>query len=205
MHSTPPLRLAALVLAAPWALAHAPPALAQNGSHHYFGLAAGQGRAKFDEESLAARALSPGVTATVLERDERDRAYRVFMGWQWNRYLGAEAGYFDLGRTGFNAITVPPRERRARATCAHQHHDGESGVPFRPRAGSDAPSLGPARNPDAGAACPGGARGSTPACGAADADSDCRAEGAGHRGPDRGDAAASRRVARGLHVLARQP
>ena len=107
MNPTPPLRLAALALSAPLALALAAPAVAQDNSYYYFGLGAGQGRAKFDEESLAARALSPGVTATVLERDERDRAYRAFMGWQWNRYLGAEAGYFDLGRTGFNASTVP--------------------------------------------------------------------------------------------------
>jgi OOP family OmpA-OmpF porin len=107
MNPTPPLRLAAFAFAAPLALALALPARAQDDSHYYFGLGAGQGRAKFDEESLAARALSPGVMATVLERDERDRAYRVFFGWQWNRYFGAEAGYFDLGRTGFNASTLP--------------------------------------------------------------------------------------------------
>ncbi len=107
MNPNPPLRLAALALAAPLALTYAPLAVAQDNSYYYFGLGAGQGRAKFDEESLSARALTPGVTATVLERDERDRAYRLFVGWQWNRYLATEAGYFDLGRTGFNASTVP--------------------------------------------------------------------------------------------------
>jgi OOP family OmpA-OmpF porin len=110
MNPNPPLRLAALALAAPLGLALVPPAAAQDDSYYYFGLGAGQGRAKFDEESLAARALSPGINATVLERDERDRAYRAFFGWQWNRYLGAEAGYFDLGRTGFNASTLTPGE-----------------------------------------------------------------------------------------------
>lgn len=107
MNPTPSLRLAALALAAPLALATASPAVAQDDGYYYFGLGAGQGRAKFDEDSLASRALAPGIAATVLERDERDRAYRAFVGWQWNRYLGAEAGYFDLGRTGFNARTVP--------------------------------------------------------------------------------------------------
>jgi OOP family OmpA-OmpF porin len=107
MNPNPHLRLAALALFAPLSLGVAPHAVAQDNSDYYFGLGAGQGRAKLDEESLAARALSPGVTATVLDRDERDRAYRAFIGWQWNRFLGAEAGYFDLGRTSFNASTVP--------------------------------------------------------------------------------------------------
>jgi OmpA-OmpF porin, OOP family len=83
------------------------PAQAQDGSHYYFGLSAGQGRYKFDEASIAARALNPGISATVLETDERANAYKAFLGWQWNRYLGAEVGYFDLGRSSFGASTVP--------------------------------------------------------------------------------------------------
>ncbi len=102
-----PLRLAALALAGPFGLALSLPVAAQDDSYYYFGLGAGQGRYKLDEESLAARALSPGVTATVLERDERDRAYKAFVGWQWNRYLATEGGYFDLGRSSFNASTLP--------------------------------------------------------------------------------------------------
>lgn len=83
------------------------PVQAQDNSHYYFGLSAGQGRYKFDEASIAARALTPGISATVLETDERADAYKVFLGWQWNRYLGAEVGYFDLGRSSFGASTVP--------------------------------------------------------------------------------------------------
>lgn len=110
MNPNPSLRLAALALAAPLGLSLAPPAVAQGDSYAYFGLGAGEGRHKFDEQSLASRALAPGIAATVLEHDERDRAYRAFFGWQWNRFLGAEAGYFDLGRTGFNASTLTPGE-----------------------------------------------------------------------------------------------
>lgn len=107
MNSLHPLRLAALALAGPLGLAASMPVLAQADSYSYFGLSAGQARHRLDEESLAVRALSPGVTPTIENRDERAKAYKLFYGWQWNRYLGAEAGYFDLGRSSFNASTVP--------------------------------------------------------------------------------------------------
>jgi len=98
---------AALAAASPFGLLVSLPAQAQDNSFYYFGLSAGQGRYKFDEASIAARALSPGFTATVLETDERADAYKVFLGRQWNRYLGMEIGYFDLGRASFGAITDP--------------------------------------------------------------------------------------------------
>jgi len=107
MNSLHPLRLAALALAGPLGLAASMPVLAQDDSYSYFGLSAGQARHRLDEESLAVRALSPGVTPTIQNRDERAKAYKLFYGWQWNRYFGAEAGYFDLGRSSFNATTVP--------------------------------------------------------------------------------------------------
>lgn len=107
MNSIHPLRLAALALAGPLGLAASLPVVAQDNSYSYFGLSAGQARHKLDEESLSTRALSPGIATIIEQREERANAYKLFYGWQWNRYLGAEAGYFDLGRSSFNARTVP--------------------------------------------------------------------------------------------------
>ncbi|MEY3252510.1 MAG: hypothetical protein RL227_1483, partial [Pseudomonadota bacterium] len=107
MNTLHPLRLATLALVGPLGLAASMPVAAQDDSYSYFGLSAGQARHKLDEESLSNRALSPGVTPFIDQRDERANAYKLFYGWQWNRYLGAEAGYFDLGRSSFNARTVP--------------------------------------------------------------------------------------------------
>ncbi len=75
--------------------------------HYYFGLSAGQSRGKFDEEGIAARMIGPLNTATIAQRDERDTGYKVFLGYQFNRMIAIEGGYFTLGRFGFNANTVP--------------------------------------------------------------------------------------------------
>lgn len=98
------LALAALATLGPLAAA---PALAQSENYFYGGISAGQSRAKLDESRLAAGVLAPGITATTQARDERDNTYRIFGGYQFNRYFGLEAGYFDLGRSSFTASTVP--------------------------------------------------------------------------------------------------
>jgi OOP family OmpA-OmpF porin len=104
-HTRRPIALAALAALGTWAAA---PALAQSENYFYGGISAGQSRAKIDENRVAATVLGAGVAATVTERDERDKAYKIFGGYQFNRYFGLEAGYFDLGRSSFRATTVPP-------------------------------------------------------------------------------------------------
>jgi len=81
--------------------------ITRDDGHYYFGLSAGQSRGKFDEEGIAARMVGPLNTATIAQRDERDTGYKVFLGYQFNRMLALEGGYFTLGRFGFNANTVP--------------------------------------------------------------------------------------------------
>lgn len=98
------LALAALAALGPLAAA---PALAQSENYFFGGISAGQSRAKIDENRVAATVLGSGVSATIQARDERDRTYKIFGGYQFNRYFGVEAGYFDLGRSTFNASTVP--------------------------------------------------------------------------------------------------
>jgi OmpA-OmpF porin, OOP family len=104
MNSTHALRLIALAGLGPLLAA---PAIAQEGGYFYGGLSAGQSRSKVDENRLAESVLGAGTTATIIERDERDTAYRLFGGYQLNRYIGFEAGFFDLGKASFRATTTP--------------------------------------------------------------------------------------------------
>jgi OmpA-OmpF porin, OOP family len=100
-------RLALAATACLGTLATTAPALAQSESYYYGGLSYGQSRARIDENRVAATVLGSGVNTTILNRAERDRTAKVFGGYQFNRYVGIEAGYFDLGRSTFNATTVP--------------------------------------------------------------------------------------------------
>ena len=82
------------------------PALAQE-SYTYFGLSAGQSRAKIDDTGLAQALPGTGLRVTSISRDEKDTAYKIFGGYQFNRAMALELGYFNLGKFGFGVNTVP--------------------------------------------------------------------------------------------------
>lgn len=73
-------------------------------SYFYGGLSLGQSRAKIDAERLNNNFL-PGGTTTSL--DESGFGYKLFGGYQFNRYVALEGGYFNLGKFGFTSTTVP--------------------------------------------------------------------------------------------------
>lgn len=82
------------------------PASAQD-SYYYGGIKAGEAHGKFDVDRISSSLLGSTPRATTLGRDDKDTTYGAFMGYQMNRYLGVEAGFFSLGRFGYNASTVP--------------------------------------------------------------------------------------------------
>jgi OOP family OmpA-OmpF porin len=84
----------------------ASPAFAQD-SYNYFGLGVGQARARVDDQRIAERLAGTGLTTNAIAHDERHSAYKVFLGHQFNRYVGMELGYFHLGSFGFKADTTP--------------------------------------------------------------------------------------------------
>lgn len=71
------------------------------------GLNAGRSRAKIDDAGIASGLLAGNFTAISISDDDRDAAYRIFLGYRFKRYFAVEGGYFDLGTFGFTAITVP--------------------------------------------------------------------------------------------------
>jgi OOP family OmpA-OmpF porin len=73
----------------------------------YVGANAGQSRAKIDDARISNSLLGGGFTTTSISNDNRDDAYKIFGGYQFNRNFAVEGGYFDLGKFGFTATTLP--------------------------------------------------------------------------------------------------
>ena len=71
----------------------------------YIGAGIGQSRANIDNERLTRSLTANGASLSSFKVDERDLAYKLYVGKQLNRYFAVEAGYFDLGKFGFDATT----------------------------------------------------------------------------------------------------
>lgn len=104
MKNRPSLRLLGLASLGAFV---AVPALAQDTSHYYGGVSLGQSKTATDAAGLTA-GLLPGVSTASSSTDEKDKAFKLFGGYQFNRNVAIEGGYFYLGKNSFNAVTVPP-------------------------------------------------------------------------------------------------
>lgn len=95
------LNLAAFaVLASPYALA--------DDAGWYAGASIGESRATIDDARIASELLSGGLSTSSINDDDNDTGYKLFGGYQFNRHMALELGYFDLGKFGFSASTEPP-------------------------------------------------------------------------------------------------
>jgi OmpA-OmpF porin, OOP family len=102
----PTLRLLALVSIAP-VLPLSTLAANMPEDFAYGGWSYGRSRAHLDGSQIVHDTLGSGFAASSVSEDARDSGYKLFLGHQFNRYFALEGGYFDLGRFGFNASTVP--------------------------------------------------------------------------------------------------
>ena len=84
-----------------------PGASAGTSTGWYGGLSIGQSRAKIDDARITSTLLGAGFTSTSITHDDRDTGYKVFAGYRINRNFALEGGFFDLGKFGFTATTVP--------------------------------------------------------------------------------------------------
>ena len=74
----------------------------------YGGISVGRSKAKIDDARITRELLNGGLATTSISDDKTDVGYKLFGGYQFNRYIAVEAGYFDLGKFGFTANTLPP-------------------------------------------------------------------------------------------------
>src|SRR6202041_1805257 len=74
----------------------------------YVGANLGDSRAKIDDARITSNLLSEGFAVTALNDDDHHFGYKLFGGYQFNKYFALEGGYFDLGKFGFTANTLPP-------------------------------------------------------------------------------------------------
>lgn len=91
--------LALSALAAPFAYADTP--------NWYIGANAGGTAATIDDARIASSLMGSGLTTSSISDRDRDAGYRLYGGYQFNRYWAMEAGYFDLGKFGYTADTIP--------------------------------------------------------------------------------------------------
>jgi len=94
-------------LATPLARADAPTPSLTDDSYWYGGLNLGQGRAKIDDAGITRDLLGAGFTTTSISDDDHHFGYKIFGGYKFNQNFALEGGYFDLGRFGFTATTLP--------------------------------------------------------------------------------------------------
>ncbi len=88
------------------AIIASPLAMAQD-SGWYAGANVGQSSAKIDNARITSGLLGSGFNTTSIANDDKGTGYKLYGGYQFNKNFALEGGYFDLGKFGFNATTVP--------------------------------------------------------------------------------------------------
>jgi len=83
-----------------------PLAMAQD-TGWYGGANVGQSRATIDDARIRSNLLNDGFTSATIIDDDRSTGFKIFGGYQLNKNFAVEGGYFDLGKFGYSATTVP--------------------------------------------------------------------------------------------------
>jgi OOP family OmpA-OmpF porin len=78
-----------------------------DGPGWYGGFNVGQSESTIDNQRISGGLLEDGLSTTSIHDDERDIGFKLFGGYQINRYFALEGGYFNLGKFDFKATTIP--------------------------------------------------------------------------------------------------
>lgn len=85
----------------------ASPAVMAQDSGWYGGANAGRSSATIDDERINGGLINRGFRSSTIVDDDRSTGFKVFGGYQLNKNFAVEGGYFDLGKFGYTATTVP--------------------------------------------------------------------------------------------------
>ena len=106
-----------------------PFAVAQD-SGWYAGASVGQSRSRFDETKMTNGVLGGSTTTTGIDKNLHDTGFKLFGGYQINRYFAFEGGYFDLGKFGYAATTLPAGTLNGRMKVRGLNLDAVGTLPF---------------------------------------------------------------------------
>ncbi|MCE9641650.1 MAG: outer membrane beta-barrel protein [Betaproteobacteria bacterium] len=73
----------------------------------YLGAGLGSARAKVEDSTVTSVLAGTGATATATSRSENSIEGKLFLGYQFNRFIAVEGGYFRLGDFKFDTTTAP--------------------------------------------------------------------------------------------------
>lgn len=96
----------------------------------YVGANAGLSHARLDNKRIAGGLLAGGFTTTAISDDNRHFGYKVFGGYEFNKYFSLEGGYFDLGEFGFLASTMPAGTLSGATTLKGLNLDAVGSLPL---------------------------------------------------------------------------
>ena len=96
----------------------------------YVGGSVGQSRAKIDNVRIIDGLAGADIATTAIEDNDRHFAYKIFGGYEFNKYFALEAGYFDLGKFGFIANTAPASGLTGRTKLNGENIDAVGTLPF---------------------------------------------------------------------------
>lgn len=90
----------------------------------------GRSRTQIDDHKVVNNPLNAGVTSTNLSVDDHDTGFKVFGGYQFNRFFALEAGYFDLGKFSYTADTMPAGTLNGNVKVEGLNFDAVGFLPF---------------------------------------------------------------------------
>jgi OOP family OmpA-OmpF porin len=111
------------------ALIAAPFAPAQD-SGWYLGANVGRSRSTVDNQRIATELWRGTWTNNTFSDRYSDTGFKLFGGYQMNKYFSMEAGYFDLGKFGFTASPVPSSTLYGDTKIQGVHFDGVFTLPM---------------------------------------------------------------------------
>jgi len=120
------MRLVALTLIA------SSSAMAQD-SGWYLGLNLGKTKAKIDDERITNSFVPAGLNVTSLKDNDTGTGFKVFGGYQFNRYFAFEGGYLNLGKVGYDATTLPLGTLNGELKADGFNFDAVLSLPFTER------------------------------------------------------------------------
>src|SRR5580692_4483883 len=96
----------------------------------YLGFNAGQARAKIDDSRIADDLAVDGLATTSIDNENRKFAFKSFGGYEFNRYFALESGFYDLGRFGFRADTLPGGSLHGESKIMGANFDAMGSLPI---------------------------------------------------------------------------